>query len=123
MLDYLEIEEFSFISNDTVKIWIEDGKVHYSVDFMTKGKYLKDEIADCTPDKLEIMIAAIHIDTWKKHYEPVGVMYMDGTSWTVKYKVDGEKVTKYTGENAWPQNLKNLLKVIKVITGDLGELE
>ncbi len=123
MLDYLEIEEFSFISNDTVKIWIEDGKVHYSVDFMTKGKYVKDEIADCTPDKLEIMIAAINLNTWKKHYEPEGMMYLDGTSWTVKYKEDGEKVIKYTGENAWPQNWKNLLKVIKVITGDLGDLE
>lgn len=121
MLEYLEIEEFSFVSNDKIKIWVKDGKVHYSLDFMKDCKDVKDEISACTPESLEKMLAALQITTWKKNYEP-DMMYLDGTSWTVKYKECGEKVVKYSGENAWPRNWKAFLSIIKTVTGDLGGL-
>jgi len=122
MLEYLEIEEFSFVSNDKIKIWVKDGKVHYSLYFLRNCKEVNDEISNCAPESLEKMLVALQITAWKKTYEP-NMMYMDGTSWTVKYKECGGKEVKYSGENAWPRNWKAFLSIIKVITGDLGGLE
>ena len=122
MLEYLVIEEFSFVSHDKVKIWIKDGEVHYSVDFMENCKEIKDAVANVLPERLEEMVAALQIKTWKKNYEP-DELYMDGISWTIKYKERGEKVIKCSGENAWPKNWRHFLMTIKTVTGDLGGLE
>ena len=122
MLEYLELEEFSFMSNDKVKIWVKDEKVHYSLDFMEDCKVIKDKISDCSPEWLGKRLDSLQMKTWEKRYEP-SEMFMDGISWTVKYKECGEKVDKHSGENAWPKNWKMLLSIIKAITGDLGGLE
>ena len=122
MLEYIEVEQFASFSSDKVKIRIEDDKVYYSLDFMKSGKFVKDEIAECTPERFEEMLASIQIKNWKKHYEP-DMIFLDGTDWTVKYKEKDGKLIKFSGENEWPRNWKHFLMAIKVVTGDLGELD
>lgn len=123
MFEYIEVETNIFMMFDKVKVWVEDGKVHYMVDaLLSKQVVMEDEISDVDADELFNKLEALHISSWDRHYEPKGCLVLDGESWTVKYKCDGEKVIKKTGENAWPREWKDLLNLLKSITGEIGEM-
>ena len=123
MFEYIEVENNIFMVFDKVKVWVEDGKIHYMVDaLMSKQVVIEDEICDIAAEDLFNKLESLHISSWDKHYEPKDCCILDGESWTVKYKREGEKIIKKTGENAWPREWKNLLKLMKSITGEIGEM-
>ena len=124
MIEYLEIEQITFVSMDKIKIWVAGDKVHYALDFMRDCTDIKDAVADCTPEHLTDMLERLQIKTWKKHYEPAPDMaFLDGTSWTVKYKERDAKARRFSGENAWPANWDTFLAAIKSVTAKLGDIE
>lgn len=122
MFEYIEIEADIFMISDKVKVWVKDGKVHYMVDALVSKQYIDSGISDVSADNLFNKLEALNISSWDKHYEPKDCCVLDGESWTVKYKREGEKVIKKTGENAWPREWKKLLRLIKSITGEIGEM-
>lgn len=123
MFEYIEIEACVFVKTDEIKIWVQDGKVHYKVDaLMSKQIGIEDEIADIPVEQMFAKLESFHIQNWDERYTPNGYVVLDGEEWTVKYKREGEKVIKKTGENAWPKEWKGLLKLVKSITGEIGEM-
>ena len=122
MLERLIIEETSYITSNEIRIWIEDDRVHYSLDFLVLNRHVKDEISGVSPESLESMLSGIGIERWKKRHEPE-FAFMDGVSWSVKLKKSGEKEIKRSGENEWPANWRRFLMTVKAVTGDLGNMD
>lgn len=122
MLERLKISEYSFISDDKIKIWIQDDLVHYSVSIMEKGRSVKDKIADCSPEELSTMLEDAQIKNWKKQYMPED-LWMDGVEWSLEYKEAGEKAVRIKGSNAWPPEWEKLLEAVKKVAGNLGGME
>ena len=122
MFEYIKLNQMASFYSDEIKIWVVDNKVHYSVLSMKSGTNIEDAVSDYDIEKLNTAIEALCISSWQKHYEPDSV-YMDGVSWDVKYKEEGQKAIKVSGENAWPKNWKNLLQLVKSVTGTIGDFQ
>lgn len=99
-------------------VWVQDNRLHYSIDSYYQRKLIDDEVSDITVEDFEKIIVKIGIDCWKELYTPPEEYAVnDGESWIVTYETDDGKNIVVNGENAYPDNWKNFIKLIKSITG------
>lgn len=112
-----EFNSFDFNNSKKIGIWIDDGKVHYSIEYFGDKAFdsFEDKVSDMTVSEFLKQIEKIGITEWEKHYEPSGdVVFLDGDNWTVKYEDDEGKI-KITGENAYPANWKEFEKLLEEV--------
>lgn len=109
---------FEFVE---VKIWIQDGELHYSKTAMTRlDENVKDAVSPISVEEFSRKIESLRIPNWKKNYEPVGYAVLDGESWGVKYEDSDHKVSKASGINAYPANWKKFLSVLSEVAGNVN---
>ncbi len=78
----------------------------------------EDEISEIDAEGFDKKLARIDIDKWKELYmPPEDYVVLDGESWIVTYEIDDGKKIVVNGENAYPDNWKNFIRLIKSITG------
>ena len=124
MFKSIKLEISTFIESTEVKIWEKDGKLHFSKDQIGHGmEHIEDEVSSISVEDFSKKLEALDISGWKKSYQPVGVVVMDGSSWTIKYETDSEKPVKRSGENAYPRNWKSFIKLVQSIVGDFETFE
>ena len=114
----------ALIESSKVRVWIKDGELHYSKDQFGHGiESIKDEISSISAEDFCKKIENLNIPVWKKDYQPVGVVIMDGVSWSVKYETDTGNPVKSGGDNAFPSNWKSLIKLLQSVAGDFETFE
>lgn len=114
----------ALIESTEVKVWIKDGKLHYSKEQIGHGvEQIKDEISSVAVEDFCRKIEELSISTWKKKYQPVGAFFMDGVSWTIKYETDTDKPVKSGGDNAYPSNWRSLINLLQSVVGDFETFE
>ncbi len=119
MFKSLSYSIFAYLGTVDVKLWAKDNELHYSKDVMTRPDLkVKDGVSTMTLEAFEKKLQALKITEWKKSYEPQGVMFLDGESWTVVYEDTEHKKLKASGENAYPANWKRFLKLLRDVVGD-----
>ena len=121
MFEKAELEIMCFIGFSKVKLWVEDGKLHYTKESLESDE--KDKTSDIPLKDFSDKIEALNISGWKKRYEPDGVMFMDGTSWKVKYETADDKPVKCSGENAFPNNWDEFITVLKSAVGEFDTFD
>lgn len=118
----LEITIFPEFSK--VKIWADNGELHYTKEQIGNGvAEIKDEVSAVSVEEFSQKIEAIDIPGWKKDYQPVGMIVLDGTSWTVTYETVDNKPIKREGDNAYPRNWKSFIRLLQSVVGDFETYE
>lgn len=97
-------------------VWVQDNKLHYSNMSFYNDSFVEDEVSDIDVESFEKKFAKIGIDNWKELYTPEGYAVLDGESWIVTYENDDRKIV-VNGENAYPDNWKSFIKLIRSVTG------
>ena len=121
MFESISLEIMAFMGGSDIKVWVEDGELHYSKEAMGgSAGNTKDSVSTMTVDEFSKKLDAIGITKWKKSYEPEGLLVMDGVSWTVVYEDADYKKHKSSGDNEFPPNWKKFLKLLKETVGDFG---
>lgn len=124
MFERINLEITTFLGFSKVKIWMDDGKLHYSKEQIGNGAVeIKDEISTMSVDDFSQKLEAIDIPGWKKDYQPEGMIVLDGTSWTVKYETVYDKPIKRSGDNAYPRNWKSFIRLLQSVVGDFETYE
>lgn len=102
-----------------IEIWVKDGKLLYNKSNMPNIEYMELNAESLLlPEEFEKKLAALKIEEWDKHSEPPkDIVYMDGSNWSIKVKYVGKKEIKKTGENAYPTNWNNFIKLMKLTVG------
>lgn len=59
-------------------------------------------------------LEALGIETWRDEY--INYHILDGTEWELKYKTEGNELKKCTGINDYPENWKELNKIMDKLT-------
>lgn len=102
-----------------VQIWDEDRKLHYSKNVLKPGESVKDAVSPISVEEFSKKIEAMHIDTWKKDYQPQGYVVMDGESWEVQYEDSDGNKSRSSGDNAYPPNWKSFQKLLASVAGNI----
>lgn len=124
MFESIGLDITAFVGFENIKIWAQDGELHYSKNVMTMpDQYAEDEVSAMSVDEFSRRLDSLGVSDWKKHYEPVGVMYLDGVSWEVVYEDSDYKKHESTGDNEYPMNWKKFLKLLKEAVGDFETYE
>lgn len=124
MFESISLDITAFLGFVNIKVWAEDNELHYSRDVMTSLEdNTEDSISTMSVDEFSKRLHALGITGWKKHYEPDGVMYLDGVSWKTEYKDSDNKKYKSSGDNEYPMNWKKFLKLLKEVVGDFETYE
>ncbi len=105
-----------------VEIWTgDDNKLHYKKAGVDYGWFFvpsPEGISELSVDSFSRSLDLLNVSTWKKHYEPVGYMVLDGRHWALTYETtDGPAITK-TGENAYPKNWEEFLAALEMVVGE-----
>ena len=115
-----------------IKIWVEDGKLHYSksvhseemfrspekiesIEKMFDEMFIKDKISEMSVDEFSEKIANVNIPKWDERY--VNPCVLDGWQWYVKYETDEDGIVKKSGSNAKPRNWSSFRKVLAEVVG------
>ena len=99
MFESISLDITAYLGFVSVKVWVQDGVLHYSRNVMTSPDANRDDaVSSMSVDEFSKRLNALGIADWKKHYAPVGVVYMDGVSWEVVYEDSDYKKHKSTGE-------------------------
>ena len=124
MFESISLDITAYIGFVNVKVWVQDGALHYFRNVMTSpDENCDDTVSSMSVDEFSKRLNVLGIADWKKHYEPVGVVYMDGVSWEVVYEDSDYKKHKSTGDNEYPVNWKKFLKLMKEAAGDFETYE
>ena len=126
MFESLSLEIVAYIGFAKVKAWAVNNELHYSKDLMLDPSGCTDDsVSEMSPDEFLRRLDLLNISDWKKSYKPIKQMYIDGVFWNVTYDDSDHKKMKYKGENAYPGNWDEFLKLMKDAVGDfkLHELE
>ena len=124
MFESISLDINAYLGFANVKVWVEDEKLHYAKNVMAMPEeFADDEVSTMSVDEFSSRLNNLGITDWKKHYEPVGVVYMDGVSWEVVYEDSDYKNHKSTGDNEYPVNWKKFLKLLKEAVGDFETYE
>ena len=140
MFDRLKIElnTARMMGSAEIEIWVEDGKLHYEKDlfggeivvgtFDSDGNYHPGDedakgVSDVSVEEFSKKMELLHIEGWKKTYEPEGYMVLDGESWGLTYETTEGKPIKIAGDNAYPKEWKKLIRYIRLVVGDTGILK
>lgn len=121
MLEYLKLELCTNLSCDSDSWEIKENDGLYDINIRRR---IRARIPSDEPEKPDQCSGAdltewleeledIHLDEWEKHYTPFDVIYLDGKSWSLKYRYQGEKEVRITGENAYPGNWEKFIGVMK----------
>ena len=108
-----------------VEIWEKDGKLLYNKSNMPYFENLEMRAdSSISVAEFEKKIADIKIEEWNNHCQPPeDIVYEDGSNWTVTVKYKGKKEIKKTGENAYPTNWNEFIKLMKLVVGEFEEIE
>lgn len=117
MLEYIKVTTYEGFFGIDVKVWVEDDAVHYSVKDIENGIEIKDKVSSIKCEELDAKLNKVNLKAWAKHYEPLDVIVLDGSTWSIKYKATDSKIIRTSGENAWPNEWYLLLKVLQSATG------
>ncbi len=100
-----------------VSVWVQNNKLHYSNASLYNDSFVEDEVSDIDAEGFDKKMTRIGIGTWKELYiPPEDFKVLDGESWIVTYENDdGKRIIN--GENAYPDNWKNFIKLIRSVTG------
>lgn len=119
------------LGSSEVKIWAEDGKLHYcknifdgeikGSDFNNPSNNGEDLISTVSLEEFSSKIEKLDIKGWDKEYMDYCVL--DGVSWDLKYETDNGKPIKVGGSNAYPREWKKLIRLIRSVVGDTGILK
>ena len=119
MFESVEYESMAYLGFENVKVWVQDGELHYSKDVMRAEDNTDDAVSHMSVEEFSKRLDALGVRDWKEHYEPVGVMVLDGESWTVTYEDSDYKKYIKSGENEYPANWKKFLKLLSEVVGNL----
>ena len=113
MLEYLNFEIGGYWGGYTeAQVSVREGCVYcvYRIgcDAREESKTLSASESAKWLEKLE----NIHINRWRSQYQPEDVV-CDGTHWGLEYKVSGKRCRHISGDNEYPDNFDELLKLIK----------
>ena len=115
MFENIEYETMAYLGFANVKVWVQDGELHYSKDVMRAEDNTDDAVSPMTVEEFSKRLDALGVKGWKEHYEPVDVMVLDGESWTVTYEdSDYKKYTK-SGDNEDPANWKKFHMICRQV--------
>ncbi len=64
---------------------------------------------------MDTLYGRMYLHEWKKKYVDLGVL--DGTQWTLKIKMTGNRKRTYEGSNDYPPYWRSLLNVFKEVSG------
>ena len=125
----IELHTARMTGFDEIEIWVEDGKLHYAKDLFgmrivpvkidpdgtihpgdEDAKGVSDVPVEDFSEKMELL----HIESWKKTYEPEGYMVLDGENWDLTYKTVEGKPIVIAGDNAYPKEWNKLIKYIRL---------
>ena len=115
-----------------IKIWVEDGKLHYSksvhseemlrspekfesIEEMFGEMFIDDRISDMPAQEFAEKNAKVNIPGWDEEYEDPCVM--DGWQWYVEYETAEDGVIERQGSNAKPRNWTRFRKVLAEVVG------
>lgn len=115
MLEYLKFNIGGMRGFTNVTVMVENGIVKASVD----KPFYQIEVDSIQLGKQEsrIWLAAlenIHIERWRSEYAP-DEMICDGESWDLEYKRADKRCRHISGDNAYPENWDEFIKVMDVI--------
>jgi len=134
----IELNTARMMGSAEIEIWAEDGKLHYKKDlFSTEIKPVEfnpdgtahfpsddsNGVSEVSVEDFSKKMELLHIEGWKKNYEPEGYMVLDGESWSLRYETEEGKPIIVSGENAYPKEWKKLIRYIRSIVGDTGILK
>ncbi len=118
MIESLSFEKWTFLGFTNLKLWVEDGELHFSRDVMDcPDENTKDKVSTMSVEEFSKKLDAIGITKWKKEYAPEE-LFLDGVSWKVVYEDADYKKYKSSGENEYPPNWKKFLKLLKDAVGE-----
>ena len=125
MFDNIKYEQNGEMMTGHVKveIWVEEGALHYSKENGYGNEPIQDAVSDVSVEEFSKQMEALKIEGWKKSYTPVGVLVMDGSTWSVRYETEDDKPVKVSGENAYPVNWKKFIKTLKTVVGDFDDFD
>ena len=124
MFESISLDITAYLGFVNVKVWVKDGTLHYSRNVMTSpDENCNDAVSNMSVEEFSKRLNNIGVADWKKHYEPIGVVFMDGVSWEVMYEDSDYKRHKYTGDNEYPVSWKKFLKLLKKAVGDFETYE
>ena len=98
-------------------VWVQDDELHYSNMSFYNESFIEDEVSDITMESFGKKLNRISIENWKEIYTPEDYIVLDGESWIVTYETDDGKKIVVNGDNAYPDNWKNFIKLIRSVTG------
>ena len=126
----IDLDTANMVGSTRIKIWPEDGKLHYSKKLFDpeNGNYVgnsdtKDAVSDISVEEFNKKLEDLHFEKWKKEYKPEGIMFLDGEQWDIRLDLEEGKPIIISGDNAYPGEWKRLVKVIRSVVGDTGILE
>ena len=121
MFKRVKYELSSMLGVVKVEIWVEEGKLHYSKETLTRPEEeVNNEISNVSAEAFSKKVEALRINNWKKEYQPQGYDVLDGVFWEVEYEeADGKKV-KCSGENAFPSNWKAFKMLLSNVAGNVN---
>ncbi len=120
-----------FLGSSNISIWAENGKLHYSKhifdpesdSFLFEDSDVEDAISDVSLEDFVQNFEDLNIKKWRKSYEPIGYMVLDGEQWEIRLEFDEGKPINILGDNAYPREWNQLISLVRSVVGNTGVLE
>ena len=106
-LQRLELDIITFMALEKYVIEIEGDTIHRISDLEPKI----EAVQITTREELLNRLQDIHLDEWKKYYNPnqYGMFILDGIQWTLKLEYSHDiRLVQFVGDNVFPWNFEEL---------------
>ena len=117
MLEYMEFRIGARIGwATTIEVIETDGT--YTIKYQ-KALWVEEQVFEnVNLDDWNKELSEVHINKWNKEYIEYGIL--DGTEWTLEYKVKGKRCRHIHGSNAFPDNFEDFMMALSTLYKIIG---